>query len=207
MSLFPNNYKVILIGNTMVGKTSILQRYLYNKFAEEMSLTTGIYSSSKEIILENGEKIVLQLFDTAGQERFKSISSSYLRNADGVLFVFSFDNKESFESIKMWMEQFDDINAKNRAIFYLVGNKNDLEKVVPEESVIDFLRKNVNFHYKSVSAKKEEKNNINELFQELGEKIFSNNIGKKEQTFNINTVTLNGIILKKKKQRLTCCSG
>ena len=207
MSLFPNNYKVILIGNTMVGKTSILQRYLYNKFAEEMSLTTGIYSSSKEIILENGEKIVLQLFDTAGQERFKSISSSYLRNADGVLFVFSFDNKESFESIKMWMEQFDDINAKNRAIFYLVGNKNDLEKVVPEESVIDFLRKNVNFHYKSVSAKKEEKNNINELFQELGEKIFSNNIGKKEQTFNINTVTLNGFDLKKKKQRLTCCSG
>jgi len=207
MSLFPNNYKVILIGNTMVGKTSILQRYLYNKFAEEMSLTTGIYSSSKEIILENGEKIVLQLFDTAGQERFKSISSSYLRNADGVLFVFSFDNKESFESIKMWMEQFDDINAKNRAIFYLVGNKNDLEKVVPEESVIDFLRKNVNFHYKSVSAKKEEKNNINELFQELGEKIFSNNIGKKEQTFNINTVTLNGLDLKKKKQRLTCCSG
>ena len=206
MSLFPNNYKVILIGNTMVGKTSILQRYLYNKFAEEMSLTTGIYSSSKEIILENGEKIVLQLFDTAGQERFKSISSSYLRNADGVLFVFSFDNKESFESIKMWMEQFDDINAKNRAIFYLVGNKNDLEKVVPEESVIDFLRKNVNFHYKSVSAKKEEKNNINELFQELGEKIFSNNIGKKEQTFNINTVTLNGFDLKKKKQRLTCCS-
>ena len=207
MSLFPNNYKVILIGNTMVGKTSILQRYLYNKFAEEMSLTTGIYSSSKEIILENGEKIVLQLFDTAGQERFKSISSSYLRNADGVLFVFSFDNKESFESIKMWMEQFDDINAKNRAIFYLVGNKNDLEKVVPEESVNDFLRKNVNFHYKSVSAKKEEKNNINELFQELGEKIFSNNIGKKEQTFNINTVTLNGLDLKKKKQRLTCCSG
>ena len=207
MSLFPNNYKVILIGNTMVGKTSILQRYLYNKFAEEMSLTTGIYSSSKEIILENGEKIVLQLFDTAGQERFKSISSSYLRNADGVLFVFSFENKESFESIKMWMEQFDDINAKNRAIFYLVGNKNDLEKVVPEESVIDFLRKNVNFHYKSVSAKKEEKNNINELFQELGEKIFSNNIGKKEQTFNINTVTLNGLDLKKKKQRLTCCSG
>ena len=207
MSLFPNNYKVILIGNTMVGKTSILQRYLFNKFAEEMALTTGIYSSSKEIILENGEKIVLQLFDTAGQERFKSISSSYLRNADGVLFVFSCDNKESFESIKMWMEQFDDINAKNRAIFYLVGNKNDLEKVVPEESVIDFLRKNVNFHYKSVSAKKEEKNNINELFQELGEKIFSNNIGKKEQTFNINTVTLNGFDLKKKKQRLTCCSG
>ena len=207
MSLFPNNYKVILIGNTMVGKTSILQRYLFNKFAEEMALTTGIYSSSKEIILENGEKIVLQLFDTAGQERFKSISSSYLRNADGVLFVFSFDNKESFESIKMWMEQFDDINAKNRAIFYLVGNKNDLEKVVPEESVNDFLRKNVNFHYKSVSAKKEEKNNINELFQELGEKIFSNNIGKKEQTFNINTVTLNGLDLKKKKQRLTCCSG
>ena len=93
------SFKIITIGNSGVGKTSIFQRFIYDTFDENLLSTTVINYTSKNISLSNGKIIQLKLFDTAGQERFYSLSKSYFRNADAVLFVNSANDIQSFENI------------------------------------------------------------------------------------------------------------
>ena len=92
-------FKIITIGDCNVGKTSIVRRYLYNVFDPQNLATIGVAFSFKEVTLECGQIIKLRLVDTAGQEKFKSVTKSYYKNTDGVLFVFDYNNKETFENI------------------------------------------------------------------------------------------------------------
>ena len=169
-------FKVITCGDTEVGKTSIIRRCIYNTFEENKIQTLGMDYNLYDIELENGVKIKLGLVDTAGQERFKCLGKGYFRNADGVLFVFSHNNKESFENLTSWIKIFEECNKKTGTNIpkYLIGNKNDLEKEVDEEEIEKFKKEYPTFKYKSTSAKKDE-NKIKELFQELGEDIYQAN--------------------------------
>ena len=169
------SFKVIIIGNSGVGKTSILERFILDKFNESLLSTIGINCSEKIIILENGKKIKLKLYDTAGQEKFNSISRSYFRNADGVLFVYAVNDLKSFENIKNWIEIFmENHNGKKNIPLYLIENKNDLDRNVEEYLIDDFLN-DYKFEFKSTSAKLNDGNTINELFQELSELLYKNN--------------------------------
>ena len=112
------SFKVITIGNCGVGKTSIFQRFLYDTFDVDLLTTTGINFKCKDIILNNNKKIQLKLFDTAGQERYHSLTKSYFKNADAVLFVYAINDKKSFENIKDWVKIFmDNNNYGNKYIF------------------------------------------------------------------------------------------
>ena len=173
------SFKIIIIGNSGVGKTSLLQRFLYNTFNETMFSTLGINTTNKEITLKNGKTILLKLFDTAGQERFRSLSRAFFRNVDGVLFVYAINDLKSFENISDWIKIFlENHNGKKDIPLYLVENKNDLERNVEKESIDEFL-KQYNFRFKSVSAKLNEGNSINGLFLELSE-ILGNNYKEPE---------------------------
>ena len=167
------SYKVILIGNSSVGKTCIINRLLYNSFSDNLFSTIGVNIFNKSMILQNGQKIILNVHDTAGQEKYRALSKSFFRNVDAVLFVYDISNLESFTNIKDWIELFmESNNGKKDIPNYLIENKNDLEREVDENLVNNFLKENTLFKFKSISAKIDEGNSINELFQEIGEILY-----------------------------------
>ena len=193
-------FKIITLGNSGVGKTSIIKRYLNNSFDDNTLSTIGLEFSLKKIKLEEGKEINLKLIDTGGQERFKSLSTSYLKNAEGVLFVFALNNKESFEELKNWIEIFND-NSLNKVYIakYIVGNKCDIkDRYINEDSIKEFSNNN-GMKYFEISAK----NNINieNLFQEMGEILYDNYI--KSGRGKNNQIKLE-VKSKKKKE---CCNS
>ena len=171
-------YKIITIGDTEVGKTAILKRVVSNTFEDYNLPTIGMNLSQKKIKLKNNKEIALQLVDTAGQEKYKSLGKNYFKNAEGVLFVFALNNMQSFEDIPNWIKIFNESSDENLNIpLYLIGNKKDLEEEIEvnEENIKNFLEKNNNFIYKAVSAK-EDNNEIQDLFQELAERLYEEDI-------------------------------
>ena len=196
-------YKVITIGDSKVGKTSIIKRFIDNKFYENTLPTLGIFNSQKKITLKNGEEIILKLVDTAGQERYSSLTKHYFRNAHAVLFVFSLDCTDSFNNLVKWINLFNEENPNQKKIvLYLIGNKKDLEKEVDEDKISFFLEDNQQFCYKETSAK-EEDNHINELFEEIGEKVYE--INKNFQKSDGRRLRLAGVKEKKNNCGLSKC--
>ena len=192
-------FKIITIGDSNVGKTSIINRYILNAFQETKITTIGFNLSFKNITLKNGKRIKLKLIDTLGQERYKSLNSTYFKNSDVIFFVFALDNIQSFENINSWIKIFQN-NCNNINILkYLIGNKNDLDIKVPQDDINSFIKKNNDFKYKSISAKKEN-NEINELFDEIGEELYKDY----EENGGINKRGHNIQLSEKKKEKKNC---
>ena len=192
-------FKIITLGESKVGKTSLLRRYLENKFDDNSLTTIGLSFSFKEIILKNGEKVQLKLLDTAGQEKYRALAKSYFKNADGVFFVYALDNEESFNNIKEWISLFKETNQRNEAIpQYLVETKNDLDRVVDEEKSKEFSKIN-NLKWFSTSSKKD--NLISEIFEDIAESIYQ------EYTKKENRKQRNIHLSKNKIKRKKCCGG
>ena len=182
------SYKIITIGDPGVGKTSIIRRYVFNTFELNNLSSIGVNFSFKDTTLKNGKVVQIKLIDTAGEEKYKSLSKSYFKNADGVLFVFAINNLTSFENIREWINLFNENNSGKEGIQkYLIGNKDDLDndsKV--DKSLIDSFLKETNYEYeyRSVSALKNDKR-IDELFQEIGEKLFDNYKERKQSLIQL----------------------
>ena len=119
-------YKIIIIGDSGVGKSNILGRYLNNEFREDTKSTVGVEFGSKRLMLEN-IAIKLQIWDTAGQERYRAITSAYYKGSKGCFIVYDITNKQSFDDIQKWYEEIKRSGDKDISII-LVGNKCDLEK-------------------------------------------------------------------------------
>ena len=134
-----NNYdlifKLVLIGDSGVGKTNILSRYICNEFSHTTKSTVGVEFGSK-IINKNGKLIKIQIWDTAGQERYKSITSAYYKGAKGAIVVYDITRKETFTNIDKWIGELKTCGNENVFIL-LIGNKMDLkdERQVSEEEV------------------------------------------------------------------------
>ena len=163
--------RVITLGESGVGKTSIIRRYIHNIFDENNLSTIGLNFSFKEVKLKNGKSINIKLIDTAGQEKYKALAKSYFKNVDAVLFVFSLNNQDSFDNMKNWINLFNDNhNGKEGIPKYLIGNKADEKREVQKNMVDEFLSKN-KYKYFETSAK--DNNGIDELFQELSEDLYT----------------------------------
>ena len=121
-------YKLLLLGESSVGKTSIILRYIENSFEESNTSTCGIDLKCKYVQCDN-KKIRLDIWDTAGQERFRGLTKNYFRGAHGFVLVYDITNKESFDKLKGWIkdakEKIEDVNSFKMAV---VGNKKDCEK-------------------------------------------------------------------------------
>ena len=154
--------KILLIGDVDVGKTSILTRYFNNNFSEVTESTIGIEFKTK-IFKRDNLSIKLQIWDTSGQERFKSITQNYFRDADGLLYVFDVTNENSFKSIENWLKMSNDNNNKD-FIKILIGNKTDLEgRSITKEEMEKFKNENRMDKLFEISAK--DNKNISEMFE------------------------------------------
>ena len=165
-------FNINFLGDTAVGKTSIIKCYKGEEFDEGAIATIGIdYIMDKREI--DGKTYTFKIYDTAGQERYKSICVSYLKIADGFLLVFSVDDKKTFKRIVKWMNEIiESINPKEK-IIYLVGNKIDKNpREVSNEEAMNFAKEN-NIRYFETSAKTGF--GVQELFKNLYQEIYDLN--------------------------------
>ena len=130
-------FKLVLIGDSGVGKTNILTRYTKNEFSLATQATVGVEFGSK-IIKKNDKLIKLQIWDTAGQERYKSITSAYYKGSKGAFVVYDISRKPTFENVDKWIGELK-TNASEEVLIMLVGNKSDLED--KREVQIDEVKK------------------------------------------------------------------
>ena len=139
--------KIMFIGNSSVGKTSIIKRYSKNIFSTSYISTLGIDFESKNINIDN-KTINLQIWDTAGQEKYKVLSKNYYNNSNAFIIVYDITNLESFESVMNWIDQIKE-NAPENVKSILLGNKSDLEekRIISEEEGKNLAKKiNINFY-------------------------------------------------------------
>ena len=162
-------YKLIFLGDQNVGKSCILNRFMNDVFIEEYQATIGLDFQSKNVQIDN-QDIHLLLYDTAGQEKFRSLIPMYTRDANIILLVYDISSKETFEHLPDWLKDLNNIN-KNDVIFALVGNKNDLadNRQITFEEGEKYAKEN-DFIFQEVSAKTGD--GFSELFyKNLFEKI------------------------------------
>ena len=118
-------FKVVLVGDSFVGKTNIMSKYIKNEFHEDSKATVGVEFGSKQFTVE-GHSIKAQIWDTAGQERYKAITSAYYKGAKGAFIVFDVTRKQTFDSVEKWVNDVTAVADKKITII-LIGNKCDLE--------------------------------------------------------------------------------
>jgi Ras-related protein Rab-7A len=157
--------KVIILGDSGVGKTCLMNQYVAKKFDGRYKATIGADFLTKDIV-SCDQPVTLQLWDTAGQERFQSLGSAFYRGADACVLVFDVTSQESFQHLTAWMEEFTLQAGKKPCV--LIGNKSDLEdkRQVPERTAQQWCR-NDGTAYFETSAK--QNTNVLEAFQAVAD--------------------------------------
>ena len=197
-SKIPHDYllKIIIIGDSGVGKSSLLMRFAEGSFTSSFITTIGIDFKVKIIDID-GKKVKLQIWDTAGQERFRTITTAYYKNAMGVLLVYDVTDKPSFDHIRYWIR---DINAHGEANVckIIVGNKNDMtsNKVVMTED-IQKLSEEYGVTYYETSAKDDI--NVTKIFTDISRLIIQK---QKEKASTLLSVPITNHQIENRK---LCC--
>lgn len=195
-------FKILLLGDSSVGKTCFFLRFTDDYFNENYLSTIGMDTVSKDITHQDKttyeEKLIrLTITDTAGQDRFRSIVSSYYRGSNGLLLLFDITNKDTFNHVNDWINQIHSHVNKNEVKIILVGNKIDLQS--KREVTFDEAKALADSHripYMEASAK--DNINVENIFKEITNLVYTSQKGKKHDTENR---TLVG----KYKKRKQCC--
>ncbi|XP_064170893.1 RAB3D, member RAS oncogene family, b isoform X2 [Anguilla rostrata] len=166
---FDYMFKLLIIGDSSVGKTSFLFRYADDSFTPAFVSTVGIDFKVKTVF-RNNKRIKLQIWDTAGQERYRTITTAYYRGAMGFLLMYDITNEDSFSAVQDWATQIKTYSWDNAQVV-LVGNKSDLEeeRVVPTEGSRQ-LANELGFHFFEASAK--DNVNVRQAFERLVDVIY-----------------------------------
>ena len=184
------SHKVVLIGDSGVGKDDIINNLAGNEFYESHITTIGMDSVSKDIDVD-GTIVRLEVWDTAGQERFRAISSSYYRAARAIIVIYSIDDVATFNNVCMWLECIEH-NTSVPPIVYLVGNKSGhVDKRVVEESEGQKVADKYGIKFMEISTK--ESYNIEELFYSVAKDIKEAVLaeGSAKETVNIRSANEN----------------
>lgn len=191
------SYKLLLLGDSSVGKTCLLLRYCEEKYADSHLATIGIDYRFKTLDY-NGLKVRLQIWDTAGQDKFRAITQSYYKGAHGILLLYDVTNYTSFLNVKLWINQIKENTSKDIVLF-IIGNKVDLKdkREVDEKEAKDFASSN-NIEYYETSAKSNI--NVNEVFYNLYEIIYKK---KLSNSMSLEKMKLKEKVVKKEK----CCKS
>jgi small GTP-binding protein len=178
--------KVVLLGETAVGKSSLINRFVDDKFQSNYTTTmTGFYFSKEVFYEKYQKKIKYELWDTAGQEKYRALNKMFYQDAKVIILVIDITRKDTFQAIlNYWYKELKE-NAPQNIIIALAANKNDLyeyEEVTNNE--LEEYAKSINAIYKQTSALKD--TGIKELFNAIGEKILSSENEEEIQTKQVN---------------------
>ncbi|XP_037052437.1 ras-related protein Rab-35 [Bradysia coprophila] len=192
-------FKLLIIGDSGVGKSSLLIRFSDNTFSGNYITTIGVDFKIRTVLI-NGQRVKLQIWDTAGQERFRTITSTYYRGTHGVIIVYDVTNGESFANVKRWLQEIEhNCDVVNKI---LVGNKNDdpNRKVVITEDAQRFA-KQMDIQLFETSAK--DNINVEEMFLTITEKVLRHKLQQNAQNSEPN----DKVTLKKShgKKKSKCC--
>ena len=165
-------YKILLLGDSSVGKTCFLMRYTDNTYQEIHMSTIGIDNKFKDVELEDGKKVKIQIWDTAGQDRFRSITRNYYKGANGIVLIFDVTNKKSYENVKNWVKQIKE-EVSSRVTIILVANKiDDVNHRIVTKEEGEKIANECGLMFFECSAKTGE--NIEHAFNELVKKTVEN---------------------------------
>ena len=192
-------FKILTIGESGVGKTCVLRRFVENKFLKNHLATIGIDFKTKTLNINNKE-IKLKIWDTAGQERFRNITTQYYKGADGIVLVYDVTDDGSFEKIRDWMAQIQSNAQRDELGLVLLGNKCDIEPRVVTEEQGTKMAEELKVSYFETSALNGQ--GINEAFEQLARDIMKKKgVGddNKEGGMELNNNN------KKKNNKGDCC--
>ena len=162
-------YKIVLVGDSGVGKTNMMLRYLNKEFNKDSKATVGVEFGAKNTTIE-GKIVKGQIWDTAGQERYRAITSAYYKGAKGAFVVYDISQRETFDSVDRWISELRS-NTDERMVIILIGNKSDLEDkrvVKKEEGEEKAKEKDIAFLETSALTA----SNIDKAFNEMLFKVF-----------------------------------
>ena len=194
-----NEIKMILLGDCGVGKTNIISRYLRDVFNESQMTTTGGNYAIKKINF-NGSIFHINIWDTAGQEKFRSVTKMFLQDSQILLLCYSIVDRNSFDNLDYWLKIATEVTGNN-IVLGIAGNKSDLFEIeqVKDEEGENYAKKHKAI-FKLISAKTN-KEGIDKLFESLLEKYINAKSGN--DSFSVtNNINLKNIQKKKKKK---CC--
>ena len=163
-------YKVLLLGDSTVGKTCFLLRYCDKTFQEAHLSTIGLDYRLKTMTLENGKNIKLQIWDTAGQDRFRAITKNYYKGANGIILIYDVTNLQSYENVKNWIAQIKE-EANQNVLIYLAGNKIDVSEDLRVVKTEDGKKIADEFKLPFYETSAKSGINVNKIFEELVENI------------------------------------
>ncbi|XP_055388903.1 ras-related protein Rab-35 [Condylostylus longicornis] len=192
-------FKLLIIGDSGVGKSSLLIRFSDNTFSGSYITTIGVDFKIRTVTID-GLRVKLQIWDTAGQERFRTITSTYYRGTHGVIVVYSVTDGQSFANVRRWLQEIEhNCDVVNKV---LVGNQNDdpARKVVLTEDAQRFA-KQMNIELFETSAK--ENINVEEMFYAITKQVLNHKLQQNAQNALQNNDTVN--LRKPKKPKTRCC--
>ena len=199
-------FKVLLLGNSDVGKSSLLLRFVDSVWNETFVPTIGVDFKVKTVEIGD-KKVKMQIWDTAGQERFRNVISTYFRGGNGLLLIYDITNKDSFKNLESWLIEIEK-NASENILKILIGNKSDLEedREISKEEGQAFANRN-GMQFMETSAKMN--TNVDEAFQALGKLMIEFNLGKNttmaSQNKNDKKKTLSASAGKDLNSKKKCC--
>ncbi len=206
-------FKLILLGDSGVGKTNLISRYISNSFDENTRATIGVEFFCKNYRINHKKLIKVEIWDTAGQERYKAITSVYYKGAKGAFIVYDITSRKSFENIDKWIGEINE-KTSNEVKLIIIGNKTDLKnerEITSEEALVKFEDRDIPI----IETSALEDTNVNEAFINLI-KIVYKDIARKEieerKSISNNKIS-QGIDLKsideeeinENKDSFTCC--
>lgn len=206
--------KVVLVGDSFVGKTALLERYIRNQFhTGQYRATIGSDFLTKDLVID-GKPITLQLWDTAGQERFRSLGSAFYRGADGCIIVYDITVKQTFDHIGQWRADFITHGAPKDPSsfpFAVVGNKCDLDEHAISEDEINKLTNNSAFNMSHFQVSAKDCTNVERAFQNIMERVarlyLQSNPSSIDEQYIAQNVSLDTFGSKESKSSKDKCCG
>lgn len=179
-----HQFKLILIGDVCVGKSSIMRRYIENSFTKDYRANIGVEFKVKSLVLDSKTGADLQIWDTAGQERYKTITKQYYKGSNGILLVYDITDRKTFSNLNFWIDDIK-MDGPENLVFIIIGNKSDMvdQRKVSTEEGENFAKKN-GFLFKEVSALNGD--NISLVFE-----ILSRDLIRKKQEIAVENANVN----------------
>lgn len=202
MSDYDYLFKIMLIGDSGVGKSSLLSKYACDKFDRSYISTIGVDFKIKTV--KHKDKIVkLQIWDTAGQERFRTITASYYRGANGIVVAFDLTDTESFENINRWLNEIDINSSGNKISLIIVGTKADLvsKRTVSQEVIKKFVSENKCIYVETSSLTGQ---NVEKAFSEMVVNLINAKEGLPSEKRLKTSIELRPVKPIKKERKIFC---